>query len=246
MALVKCVKCGEQVSDRASACIHCGTSIVKLDAIQEIEKQKKYSEELKKEKEILELQNEQLKEEIKTQNEQLIEEIKAKNEQLQQGFKSELERNKEEKQKLENEKINLIEELNSEKLKRQNDDIEKEKLKQELDNMMQKNNKLESKLNDNRNEVIKDVTNKTIKAVVSIVNGLRYLLSAIFFIGAIVFITDKDYKGAIQVLIFTVTLLPFIYKMIWKKINISTTNKIIIQAVVPIVTLILVAIVLGG
>lgn len=222
MALIKCSNCGQQVSDRANVCIHCGFSIEQLNSKQELEKI--LEEKLQEERE-------------KLQKEQEI---------LHQNFNEELNKKELEKQQIANERENLLEELNGEIEKRKKDDKEKEKLKMELENIKNINNRLENKLSNRRNENIKNTASIIKKIIFGGINSIRYFFGIMFTIGAIISLIDNDFVFSLQLLIFSITLYPFIYKLIWKKANISTTTKIIIQIVVPIITLIVLAIALGG
>lgn len=157
MALIKCKECGKEFSDKASKCIHCGTTDF-LNSIEENENQEKNIE--KESKKINDL-----------------------------------------KQELENAKIeNLKKEI----------ELEKKKAPKEKKNYF-----------------------------LIFINVIRYLIAILCSLGAIASLFSFKIFILLSYLIMALTFYPFIYNKLWGKVNVSTTLKIVIQIIAPIIGFIL-------
>ena len=147
------------------------------------------------------------------------------------------------KNEIENLKISIQENTNlqneNELLKEKVNSLENEKLKlnNKLDNQKTKYNNL---ITEKRNEILKKTIDKTLtttqKILLTIINIIRYLFVGILTITFLLkFSTDPIFS--IKMLIFVLTLCPYTYKLLLKKLTIKTKYKIIIQIILPIIAL---------
>lgn len=235
MALIECRNCGKSISDKAKACIHCGSEILKQEDIEltnlkeELEsaksKNKSLEQDFEIEKEKLRLEKEKLdleKENIRLEKESLTKEselLKEENASLKE--KSSKKEELANENQILNEKIELLEK-------------EKQQLSADLDNEKEKNVKLASKKKEETNNKVVSGVKKTF---LFIGNFIRYVIGCFWLVGCIASLNNIVHFLAY--LLFGLSFMPFIYKLIWKKFNISNKAKIIIQIVAPIIAFII-------
>ncbi len=225
MALVKCAKCGMNVSDKASKCIHCGTTDflpkeeIKIDPPKVSPKP-----ELAPKKIVKEDQPNPSKNPI---NNQELEITKLKEEIIQN--------NKEEMAKIKKDIIKSNQE-DQEKIK---------KLEQDLAQSRKENIKNVQKLAALQQEkkLLKKANQR--KYLHNIIQILRYAISIFLFVGCFTCLLTKRFTLGIVYLILSLAFCPLIYKPLNNK-NLSSKVKIIVQIIVPIICFIICLFIGGG
>lgn len=167
---------------------------------------------LAKEYEKLVLENEKLKEQKKK-----LDELEIENEELKENKK------KIEKASLENDEL-------SSKLA----DLEKEKAKLAKDLKDIHDKKVEKRIEKGKDALTKGY-NGTKKLIRFILNTVRYLFGGFLLLGSIVCITSREFELFLFFFLSSITIMPLLYKLLWKFINVSDMKKIMIQIIVPVV-----------
>ena len=212
MALIKCKNCGKQISDKAEKCIHCGTIDYKLteSEIKNIQK----DEEINTLKQKLNEEKENIRKK-ELDDEKKDEEIRK--------LKKELEQ---EKLKVKEQELNDI--TDDEEIKKLKNELEEERLKtrkKELEKQIQKE---------------KSKNKKKQNIFVVIINLMRYCIAVFWTFGAVVFLLDGfQIKANISSLLLGLPFYPFIYNLLFKKINLSHKTQLIIQILLPIICFII-------
>ena len=84
-----------------------------------------------------------------------------------------------------------------------------------------------------------------VNGLVFVVNLIRYFVLIVLVLVSLSVIKNGELNLGIQMLTVAISLCPLMYKLIWKKINISLVSKIIIEIISPFIILILGVILLG-
>lgn len=219
MALVKCRNCGAEISDRAPDCIHCGALIIKDAALRQ------NLARLEKEKLDLEAENAQYKAAVAAAQNHLASE-------------------QTDKAKLETEK---------ETLSQHNQDLQTQRaqLEAENDSLQQRNVELEKQLKAStkkakaleeekiRAKKAREVATKSKFATLKVGSFLRLLLAGFFAFAAMVSLFSGKFGLALWYGAFAVSIAPYVYRFLWKKVEVSKPVKIVVEILVPIVILFL-------
>ena len=236
MALIKCRHCGKEISDRASDCIHCGTPIEKNPAelfveMKLREKELAFQSEMAKaqeEKRILEQQNTEYKNQANLLAHEQSEHIRLASENS-----ILIQRNEE----LENEVVGAKKSAAS--LKKTADEltIEKTSLERQLADANKAVDILEKKIE--RTQRLKKANKQAVLSWKRLLKILRLALMWFFAFGALVGFTGGKLGLAIWYLAMALSVSPYLYRQIWKRIDLPNSTKMAIEIIIPIVVLFL-------
>ena len=217
MALIKCRNCGAEISDRAPDCIHCGALIVKDAALYE------NFARLEKEKRDLEAENTRYKTAAATAETNLASErtISA--------------RLAEEKESLVQQKQDL--QSQQAQLQAENDSLQQRNI--ELEKQLKASTKKTKALEDEkiRAKKVKEIKNKSKQTTLKICVFLRLLLAGFFAFAAIVTLSSGKFDLALWYGGLAVSTAPYIYRFLWKKVNVRKAIKIAVEMLIPVVVL---------
>ena len=236
MALIKCRYCGKEISDRASDCIHCGTPIDKNPAelfaeMKLREKELAFQNEMSKaqeEKRILEQQNTEYKNQANLLAHEQNERVRLASENSVLAQRNE---------KLESEVVGAKKSVAS--LKKVADELagEKTSLEKQLAEANKAVDTLEKKIE--RSKKLKNANKQAGQIWKRLLNVLRLALMWFFAFGALVGLTGGKISLAIWYLSMAIAVSPYLYRQIWKRIDLPTSTKMAIEIIVPIVVLFL-------
>ena len=217
MALIRCRKCGAEISDRAPDCIHCGAKIIKNDELQQ------NLARLEKEKLDLEAENTRYKTAVTTAETKLTSE---------QSISARL---AEEKEALVQQKQDL--QSQQARLQAENDTLQQRNV--ELEKQLRASTKKAKALEDEkiRAKKVKEVKNKSKKTTLKICIFLRVLLAVFFAFAAIVSLLSGKFDLTFWYGAWAVSTAPYMYRFLWKMVNVRTVIKIVVEILFPVIVL---------
>lgn len=241
MALIKCRKCGKEISDKAPDCIHCGELIIKENA--SVDSALLISENKRLEQEITFLNNiaqiEKEKQHLETENAEYKITV-AEVEKALACEKGEKDRLTAENDALHQQNCELVKQISASKkaisdLEQKQNQLESQKdtLEGQLQNTQKSVKTLERKIEYTKNA--KKVQKTAKKQYVKVCHFFRLALMCFFVVGALVSLVSGKFGLSLWYSAVAIAVAPYLYRIIWKKVNLSRPIQIGIEIIVPIV-----------
>lgn len=243
MALIRCRKCGKEISDKAVDCIHCGELIIKGNADNAVDSAQGLSERKLPEQEFIFL-NDIAKLEEEKQN---LENENAKFKAQVAEAENVLANKQSENARLESEKNALLQQNTA--LKSQISDSQKTitVLEQKHNQLIEQNNTLENQLSQSQKAVnvlerkiehsqkAKKIQKSSQLHFKQICELLRLILMIFFVLGALVSLFGREYRLAIWYASVAIAVAPYLYRLVWKRVNVHRYIRNAVEIIVPII-----------